>query len=164
MRRSSVSRLRATNRALVNAKLSRVVLADFAQLTPERALMVTSRSIPAGYRAGGGLRTADQDHSQRPGPRHSHEQRPGLVGRSRLRRHTNGRGNADDADFILWSGSARHAGNGALEDGRYRLLITEEELYEADGALGQGLQFELGSSTPRPFPSTNHFSPRAPTP
>jgi hypothetical protein len=34
----------------------------------------------------------------------------------------------------------RYNGNGALEAGRYRLLITEEELYEADGAVGHGLQ------------------------
>ena len=47
---------------------------------------------------------------------------------------------ADDADFILWSGSVRYTGSDALEAGRYRLLITEDELYEADGAVGQGLK------------------------
>ena len=47
---------------------------------------------------------------------------------------------AADADFILWSGSVRYTGHDALEAGRYRLLITEEELYEADGAVGPGLK------------------------
>src|SRR5262249_23198884 len=46
---------------------------------------------------------------------------------------------ADDSDFIFWSGSVRYTGNDPLETGRYRLLITEEELYEADGAAGHGL-------------------------
>jgi len=71
---------------------------------------------------------------------------------------------ADDADFILWSGSVRHNGNGALEAGQYRLLITEEELYEADGRSDTASSSELGSFTPRPCRSTSHFSPRPPTP
>ena len=72
--------------ALVSAKLSRVVLADFAQLTPERALTVTSDPYAPGVvrvavsgpaprgpvahveGAGGvGRRSADQDHGHRPG-------------------------------------------------------------------------------------------------
>ena len=145
--------------ALVNAKLSRVVLADFAQLTPERALMVTSdpyvpgivRAVVSGPSPIGPLphvEHADGFGAGRPTKITLSVQVRDTAVNSDLAwsatadfavTQTAG-ASADDADFILWSGSVRHSGNGALEAGQYRLLITEEELYEADGAVGHGLQ------------------------
>jgi hypothetical protein len=145
--------------ALVSAKLSRVVLADFAQLTPERALMVTSDPYVPGV-----MRAVVSGPSPR-GPLPHVEHADG-VGAGRPTKITvsvqvhdpavnsdlawsaaadfavtqAARASADDADFILWSGSVRYTGNDALEAGRYRLLITEEEQYEADGAVGHGLK------------------------
>ncbi len=148
--------------ALVAAKLSRVVLADFAQLTPERALMVTTDPYaPGAVRA--------WSPGRRPADRCPHVEPAGGLGADRPTRITvsvqvrdpdlesdlawsaaagfavtRAAGvSADDADFILWSGSVRYTGKDPLEAGRYRLLITEEELYEADGAGGRGL--ELGT-------------------
>ena len=148
--------------ALVGAKLSRVVLADFAQLTPERALMVTSDPYAPGV-----VRLAVSGPSPR-GPL-PHIEPTDSLGSDRPTRITVAvqvrdpsvhsdlawstspdfavtratAVSADDADFILWSGSVRHTGDEGLEPGHYRLLVTEEELYEADGAAGHGL--DLGT-------------------
>ena len=147
--------------ALVSAKLSRVVLADFAQLTPERALMVTSdpyvpgvvRAVVSGPSPRGPLPHIEYPHGFGGSPG-----RPTKITVSVQVRDTAmnsdlawsaaadfavtqaAGASADDADFILWSGSVRYTGSDALEAGRYRLLITEEELYEADGAVGQSLK------------------------
>jgi hypothetical protein len=144
--------------ALVSAKLSRVVLADFAQLTPERALLVTSdpyvpgvvRAVVSGPSPRGPLphlRQADGGGAERPTRiTVSVQVRDPAVNSDLAWSAAAGFAaiqapgtSADDADFILWSGSVRYTGNDPLEAGRYRLLITEEELYEADGAPGQGL-------------------------
>jgi hypothetical protein len=144
--------------ALVSAKLSRVVLADFAQLTPERALLVTSdpyvpgvvRAVVSGPSPQGPLphlRQADGGGAARPTTiTVSVQVRDPAVNSDLAWSAAAGfavteepGASADDADFILWSGSVRYTGSDPLEAGRYRLLITEEELYEADGAAGRGL-------------------------
>ena len=145
--------------ALIGAKLSRVVLADFAQLTPERALMVTSdpylpgvvRAVVSGPSPRGPLpqvRAADGDGAGRPTKiTVSVQVRDPAVNSDLAWSAAAGfavtqapGASADDADFILWSGSVRYTGGDPLEAGRYRLLITEQELYEADGAIGHGPQ------------------------
>jgi len=134
-----------------------VVLADFAQLTPERALMVTSDPYVPGV-----VRAVVSGPSPRgPLPHVEHDAGAGARRPTKITVSVQVRdpavnsdlawsaaadfavteaASADDADFILWSGSVRYTGNDALEAGRYRLLITEEELYEADGAVGHGLK------------------------
>lgn len=143
--------------ALVSAKLSRVVLADFAQLTPERALMVTSdpyvpgvvRAVVSGPSPRGPL--PDVEHGAGAGARRPTEitvsvqvrdpaVNSDLAWSAAADFAVTQAASAADADFILWSGSVRYTGHDALEAGRYRLLITEEELYEADGAVGPGLK------------------------
>ncbi len=145
--------------ALVGAKLSRVVLADFAQLTPERALMVTSdpfapgvlRAVVSGPSPRGPLPHVEGAGARRPTKITVSVQVRDPVVNSDLAWSaaadfavTEAAGtSADDNDFIQWSGSMRYTGNDALEAGRYRLLISEEELYQADAAVGVGLK--LGS-------------------
>ena len=167
--------------ALVSAKLSRVALADFAQLTPERALMVTSDPYVPGV-----VRAVVSGPSPRgPLPHVEHDAGAGARRPTKITVSVQVRdpavnsdlawsaaadfavteaASADDADFILWSGSVRYTGNDALEAGRYRLLITEEELYEETARSDTASSSELGSSTPRPFRSTSHCWPRPPTP
>jgi hypothetical protein len=138
--------------ALVSAKLSRVVLSDFAQLTPERALMVTTdpyqpgviRAVVSGPSPTGPLPRVEPVSAlggvvrptritvsvQQRDPAVNSDLSWSAAADFTVTQATGA--SADDADFILWSGSVRYTGGDALEAGRYRLLITEEELYEAD--------------------------------
>lgn len=151
--------------ALIDAKLSRVILADFAQLTPERALTVTVDPYVPDV-----LRVAVSGPAPRgPVPRVRQPidmQRPTVIEVSVQVANpdidsdlawSQAAGAAVDvdpppvgddaltADFILWSGAVRFTGTGRDVSARHRLLIREYELYETDGvgATGQrstGLQ------------------------
>jgi hypothetical protein len=144
--------------ALVEAKLSRVVLADFAQLTPERALMVTAdpyvpgviRVAVSGPAPRGPLpQVRDAVESGRPTVIEVSVQVKDPDVNSDLAWSTDASfavnpgpliADAPSADFILWSGSVRHVGAEQLEAGRYRLLIQEHELYETDDEHADGAQ------------------------
>jgi len=145
--------------ALTEAKLSRVVLADFAQLTPERAATVTSDPYNPGS-----LRVSISG----PAP-HTSTSLAGVFSDRRTvisvtvqKRDealasdlawTDSNDFAVQADpqrpdrspdFIIWSGSVRYL---ALPDrpkaDRYRLLIEEHEILPADGPDGRGRQRRL---------------------
>lgn len=146
--------------ALVAAKVSRVVLADFAQLTPERALMVTADPfVPDSLRVAvsGPAPTGPLPRVHRP----VGATRPTVVEVSVQVADpaidsdlawSDATGVAIAADppppsqvapapeFILWSGSVRFTGAGRDADARYRLLIREYELYEADGPRGPNVR------------------------
>ncbi|HYN75002.1 MAG TPA: hypothetical protein VEV13_02290, partial [Candidatus Limnocylindria bacterium] len=137
--------------ALLDAKLSRVVLSDFAQLTPERALTVTADPFTPGS-----VRLAASGPSPRgPVPEWLGEpvaDRPTRVSVTVQRKdpaydsdlawvaadgftvQTDGGDPYDPApaDFILWSGSVRFTPTDIAEGGPYRLLVEEHEIYPAD--------------------------------
>jgi hypothetical protein len=145
--------------ALLEAKLSRVVLTDFAQLTPERAATVTADPYKAGR-----LRVAVSGPAPRvntsrdPLPR---DDRRTVVSVSVQRRdpvlasdlgwaptaefgvNVDPPINRDD-DFILWTGNVTFLGDPVTIDAsRYRLLIEEHEVLPADGPSGVGRQRRL---------------------
>jgi hypothetical protein len=135
--------------ALREAKLSRVVLADFAQLTPERTATVTADPFESGR-----IRVSISGPAPRgplaaaPGTDRAtgitvevQERQLGIqsdlawktVGNFTVERDQPVAG-TPDPDFILWSGSVRFPGAlNALEADRYRLLIREHEFMFADG-------------------------------
>jgi hypothetical protein len=145
--------------ALVEAKLSRVVLADFAQLTPERASTVTADPYNPGS-----LRVAISG----PAPHSStsiagvYSDRRTVISVTVQKRNESLHSDlawadsgdfaieADPAkagrnpDFVVWSGSVCYL---ALPDrpkaNRYRLLIEEHEIVPADGPDGRGRQRRL---------------------
>ncbi len=142
--------------ALVDAKLSRVVLSDFAQLTPERALTATADPFTPGV-----VRLAVSGPSPRgPVPEWLGEpvsDRPTRVTVTVQRKdpsydsdlawvaadgftvQADGGDPYDPAppDFILWSGSVRFTPADVAHGGPYRLLVEEHELYPADRAGGR---------------------------
>jgi hypothetical protein len=149
--------------ALVEAKLSRVVLADFVQLAPERAATVSSDPHQSGR-----LRVAVSG----PGPRGPTpptrelptSRRPSVVGvlveerdtslDSDLAWHPSNAfvvsedlpdgSSTPPADFVLWSGTVSYVGSpGGLEPGRFRLRITEHELLQGDGPPEASLRRRL---------------------
>jgi hypothetical protein len=133
--------------ALADAKLSRVVLADFAQLTAERALTVTgdpfiSRTLEVSVSGPGPTapqRTRIRISVQR--------QDPDLVGHETdlgwetAADVTITEAGADPLDpprpeFVLWHGRVALSDEAASGEGRYRLLVEEFEVYRIDsGAL-----------------------------
>jgi hypothetical protein len=138
--------------ALVEAKLSRVVLADFVQLTPERALTVTADPfVPgvvevavSGPAATGpapsflGTPVADRPTSITVSVQEQEQAVDSDLAWAPSSDFDVVAGQRDPAkpppEFILWNGSVRYRGVGAVEPGRYRLLIEEHELYEVDGS------------------------------
>lgn len=130
--------------ALVGAKLSRAVLADFVQLTPERGATVTTSPAQPGV-----LRVAVSGPAPR-GPFRNEllltvqQRNPALQ--SDLAWEdcddfkidqdvTDGIHPLPPPDFLLWSGTLHYAGTPAnLTVGRYRLLIREYEWLTGDGA------------------------------
>jgi hypothetical protein len=140
--------------ALLEAKLSRVVLADFAQLTPERAATVTAdpytpgrlrvtvsgpapRRRPAGVPVGDDRRTTisvtvqrkdsafESDIAWTSSGDFAVDMDPPLA-------------IAPDLDFILWSGTLRfQAAPTTLKTSRYRVLVEEHEILPADGSSRQ---------------------------
>jgi hypothetical protein len=148
--------------ALVEAKVSRVVLADVAQLTPERAVTVTADP----YRMGS-LRVAVSGPAPR-GPMPATRElagsdRPTVISVTVQERGTDfvsdlawskassfsvaaapNEAGHPEPDFILWSGTVRFVGRpDDLEPGRYRLLIEEHELMAGDGPEGASMQRRL---------------------
>jgi len=139
--------------ALVEAKLSRVVLADFAQLTPERALMATADPFTPGT-----IRVAVSGPAPT-GPVPLLIERPlrlrptvitvtvqekdprveGDLGWSDAAGFTVSEQPRDPAnpgqDFILWNGVVRFTGS--LESGRYRLMVREHEVHRVDRERGE---------------------------
>jgi hypothetical protein len=147
--------------ALIGAKLSRVVLADFAQLTPERAATVTADPYNAGQ-----LRVSVSGPAPRSRPRAAAIDAPNLERRIAISVRVQQRdaaidsdlawaSSADftvaadpisgtDSDFILWTGAVRFTGAPrTLEADRYRLLIEEHEILAADGSDRPGRQSRL---------------------
>ena len=140
--------------ALADAKVSRVVLADFAQLTPDRSAMVTAdphhprtvRVVVSGVAPRGPTAVIQA----RPMPEHT-SPRPTRI-RVRVQRHdmaiesnlawtdvaptvakviTERDGPiAGDADLALWAGSVRFANKPAA--GEFRLVIEEHEFISAN--------------------------------
>jgi hypothetical protein len=148
--------------ALLEAKLSRVVLADFSQLTPERAATVTAdpyqrgalQVVVSGPAPRGPLPAARaNDPTARPSQISvSVQQRDKSIATDLAWADTaafavDGAArdtSASDPDFILWTGTVRYMGT--QEDpqpGRYRLLIQEHELLEADGEADPIVQRRL---------------------
>jgi hypothetical protein len=138
--------------ALVEAKVSRVVLADFCQLTPERSCTLTADPYERGTFAlavsgpaprGPVPARRANDPAARPTRISVTVQERDTATASDLAwsdapdfvvdgsdRDTSG----SDPDFVLWTGSVRYAGSpGKLRPRRYRILIQEHELLEADG-------------------------------
>ncbi|MFL6100303.1 MAG: hypothetical protein ACJ71T_10150 [Actinomycetales bacterium] len=137
--------------ALLDAKLSRVVLSDFAQLTPERALTVTADAFTPGA-----VRLAVSGPSPRgPVPEWLGEpvaDRPTRVSVTVQRKDAGYESDlawvaadgftvrTDDGDpydpappdFILWSGSVLFTPGAVEQGGHYRLLVEEHEIYPAD--------------------------------
>jgi hypothetical protein len=129
--------------ALVDAKLSPVVLADFAQLTAERALTVTSdpfTSQTLEVTVSGPAPTAPRRTRIRVSVQHRD---PGLDG------HDTDLGWATAADvnvtetgaldppppeFVLWHGEVALTDEVASGDGAYRLLVEEFEVYRIDSS------------------------------
>ena len=150
--------------ALVDAKVSRVVLADFCQLTPERAATVTADPdrrgaltvVVSGPAPRGPLparRTAAAGAGARPTIISVTVQRRDAAIVSDLAwsdatefvvdgaaRDTTG----STPDFILWTGSLTYTGPPQdLQPGRYRLLIQEHEILPADGVPTSTLRQRL---------------------
>jgi hypothetical protein len=145
--------------ALVEAKLSRVVLADFAQLTPERAATVTADPYNPGT-----LRVSisgPAPHSST-SPARVFSDRRTVISVSVQRRDESLRSDLAwvdsgdfaveagppkvdrNPDFVVWSGSVRYlALPGQPKANRYRLLIEEHEILPADGPDGRGRQRRL---------------------
>jgi hypothetical protein len=139
--------------ALVEAKLSRVVLADFVQLTPERTATVTGDPFDPGR-----MRVSVTGPTAR-GPLHAAPgtDRPTVVSVSvqerdqtvpsdlswnttttfSVERDPPDPSDPTAPDFIVWTGSVRYLGaSGSLDADRYRLLIEEHEYLFADGPDG----------------------------
>jgi hypothetical protein len=136
--------------ALRDAKLSRVVLADFVQLTPERTATVTADPFEPGR-----VRVSVSG----PAPRGPHDAAPGTdrptvitvavqerdssiasdlawttVGTFAVQRDQL---TLSDPNFMLWTGTVRYLGApDSLKADRYRLLIQEREFMFADGPEG----------------------------
>jgi hypothetical protein len=149
--------------ALVEAKVSRVVLADFAQLTPERAATVTADPYNPGqlrvavsgpaphtsvvarsamYQTGNERRTAISISVQRHDA--AIESDLAWIETSEFTIVADPPGGNKDADFILWSGVVRFTGAAdTLKSDRYRLFIRENEIMAADGADRPGRQRRL---------------------
>jgi hypothetical protein len=135
----------------VDAKLSRDVLSDYAQLTPERALTATADPFRPGA-----VRLAVSGPSPRgPVPEWLGEpvsDRPTRVTVTVQRKdpaydsdlawvaadgftvQADGGDPYDPAppDFILWSGSVRFTPADVAQGGPYRLLVEEHEIHPAD--------------------------------
>jgi hypothetical protein len=147
--------------ALVEAKLSRVVLADFAQLTPERAATVTADPYNPGH-----LRVSVSGPAPHPRPgaelmRTPADERRTAISVSVQRRDaaiesdlawvassdfavTADPASETDPDFILWTGAVRFVGAvETLKADHYRLLIEEHEILAADGSDRTGRQSRL---------------------
>jgi hypothetical protein len=145
--------------ALRGAKVSRVVLADFAQLTPERTATVTADPFTPGR-----LRVSVSG----PAPRGPLAAAPGTdrptaitvavqerdsVVESDLAWKTVGTfaverdqpsPSTPEPDFILWTGTVRFLGAlDTIEANRYRLLIQEHEYMFADGPVDMIRQSRL---------------------
>jgi len=147
--------------ALVEAKLSRVVLADFAQLTPERAATVTadpynlgqlrvSVSGPAPHRRPNAALLDGPAHERRTAISITVQRRDTAI-ESDLAWVASGDfvvaadpGTGTDPDFLLWTGAVRFVGAvETLKADRYRLLIEEREILAADGSDRPGRQSRL---------------------
>jgi hypothetical protein len=141
-------------RALADAKVSRVVLADFAQLTPDRSAMVTSdphhprtmRVVVSGVAPRGPAAVIQAA----PAPRNL-SARPTRI-RVRVQQHDDAiksdlawndvapdvakvtpekdGPSADDADLAIWAGTVRFVNKPAA--GKFRLLIEEHEFVSAN--------------------------------
>jgi hypothetical protein len=135
--------------ALREAKVSRVVLADFVQLTPERTATVTADPfIPGRVRVSVSGPTARGPLNAAPGTDRptaitvAVQERDSSI-ESDLAWKTVGTFSVErdqpkpgtpDPEFILWTGTVRFLGSlDAIEAGRYRLLIQEYEYMFADG-------------------------------
>jgi len=132
--------------ALLDAKLSRVVLADFVQLTPERSAMITAdpyhprqlRVVISGAAAASHQATANQDlrstvsvilqerDDSLDGELAWRDAPPELTVRPSAEEQTQ-----PAAAPVLWSSTFQFSAD--LEPGRYRLLIREYEWLPADG-------------------------------
>jgi hypothetical protein len=135
--------------ALVSAKLSRVMLADIAQLTPERALTVTAdpfvpgqlRLTVSGPAATGPVIASAGIAAARPSSITVTVQEKDPTLDSDLSWRTSpdfivtaltAPADAPPPDYLLWSATVRYTGTASLQPGRYRLLIKEQERYPAD--------------------------------
>lgn len=138
--------------ALIDAKVSRVILADFSQLTPERAATVTADP----YRPGT-LKVVISGPAPTgpvPAPRDTDPlARPTVISVTVQQRAesinsdlawsdatdftVDGGGRDTSAsfpNFILWTGTVSYMGaQKDLQPGHYRLQIREHELLQADG-------------------------------
>jgi hypothetical protein len=127
--------------ALADAKLSPVVLADFAQLTAERALTVTgdpfkSRTLDVAVSGPGPTaprRTSIRVSVQQQDPDLGHTD----LGWETATDVTITETGADQQDppapqFVLWNGRVTLSGEAASGEGRYRLLVEEFEAYRID--------------------------------
>jgi hypothetical protein len=124
--------------ALVDAKLSRVVLADFAQLTPERSVMVTADPyLPGRLRIiVSGVAPAAGQVGRNPYTQVRLQERDDtLEGDLAWRDAAPEAGTfspiQDVSAALLYAGRLKL--NVPLQAGRYRLLITETESFPADG-------------------------------
>jgi hypothetical protein len=147
--------------ALAEAKVSRVVLADFAQLTPERAATVTadpynpgqlrvsvsgpaphSRASSVLFIGGDPRQTVVSVTVQRRDA--AIESDLAWANSSDFTVSADPPLNGSDPDFVLWSGAVRFVGAVAgLKADRYRLLIEEHEILSADGSDRPGRQSRL---------------------
>lgn len=148
--------------ALVDVKVSRVVLADFCQLTPERAATVTADPdrrgtltvvvsgpaprgpLPARGSASAGARptivsvTVERRDASIASDLAWSDATEFVV--DGAARDTTG----SSPDFILWTGTVTYTGPPeGLQPGRYRLLIQEHEILRADGVPTSTLRQRL---------------------
>jgi hypothetical protein len=130
--------------ALVEAKLSRAVVADFVQLTPERAATLAAAPGESGV-----LRVTVSGPAPY-GPTSNElvvtvQKRDPGINTDMAWKDSNDFSVSKDlagplhlpppADFLLWSGVLRYIGKPAdLAPGRYRLLLREYERLSGDGA------------------------------
>ncbi|MGB8385144.1 MAG: hypothetical protein WCG47_28540 [Dermatophilaceae bacterium] len=130
--------------ALVDAKVSRVVLTDVAQLTPERILTITSDPARSGTWT---WAISGPGPHQQEGEPHTEVQ---VTVQERDANASSDLGWSDSADFaittetlgpdpstvdfLLEAGTVTYRGQEPLASDRYRLLVTEHEVYEVDGS------------------------------
>ena len=156
--------------ALVDAKLSRVVLADFAQLTPERALTVTANPYvpgvveltlsgpapqgPVPQRLGHPLASGPTEVTvtvQRKDPALDSDLAWSAAAEFVVRRAAADPNDPPPPDFIVWSGTVSAAAGVSMATGEYRLLVEEHEVHQVDGPH-RGSPYTAGIDLP-PGPS-----------
>jgi hypothetical protein len=126
--------------ALEDAKLSRVVLADFAQLTAERALTVTSDPFTSrtlevsvsGPAPTAPRRTRIQVSVQRQDPSLDGQTDLGWATATEVTVSETGAQDPPPPEFVLWHGQVALTDDAASSQGNYRLLVEEFEVYRVD--------------------------------